>query len=461
MQHEFHLEAISPLDGRYYNKCQELTPYVSEFGLMHYRIIVEIKWLETLSEIKEITEVPALSREAKTFLNNLIKDFNLEDAQRIKEIEKTTNHDLKSVEYFLKEKFDKNPEVAKIKEFIHFACTSEDINNLSYGLMLQGVRKKIMLPQLNALKEQLMAMIKQHAKTPMLSRTHGQVATPTTVGKEIANVVARLIRQIKQLETYPILGKFNGAVGNFNAHHIAYPQCDWEKIAQEFVEKLELSYNPLTTQIEPHDNLAEFCHCLMRISTILIDFSRDIWSYISLGYFQQKALKGEVGSSTMPHKINPIDFENAEGNLGVGHALFGHFANKLPISRWQRDLSDSTVLRNLGVGFGYLLIGLKSLQQGLNKLAVNEEILTEDLNHNWEVLAEAIQTVMRRYQIAEPYEKVKDLTRDKMVNAALLHRFIDSLAIPPEEKQRLIELRPTQYLGLAEKLIDNLRKMEE
>lgn len=454
------LEAISPLDGRYFSKCQELSPFVSEFGLMHYRVLVEIKWLETLSEIKEIAEVPPLSAEAKHFLQRIIQDFNLEQAAQIKEIEKTTNHDLKSVEYFLKTLFDQNTETAKIKEFVHFACTSEDINNLSYGLMLKDIREKCLLPLLLSLKDKLHEMAKDQAKTPMLSRTHGQVATPTTVGKEIANVVARLSRQIKQLEALPILGKLNGAVGNFNAHTVAYPECAWDKIAQNFVENLGLTYNPLTTQIEPHDNMAEYFHCLNRISTILIDFSRDIWGYISMGYFQQKAIKGEVGSSTMPHKVNPIDFENAEGNLGISQALLTHFADKLPISRWQRDLSDSTVLRNIGVGIGHFILSLKSLQQGLNKLAVNTDAITSDLNQNWEILAEAIQTVMRRYQISQPYEKLKELTRDKIVNAALLHRFIDSLTIPPAEKERLLALRPSQYLGLAEKLVNVLEEMK-
>lgn len=456
METEWHLHAISPLDGRYHSQCKELNDYVSEFALMRYRVQVEIQWFLSLSEVHELKEIPALSAATKQFLNNVYVDFNEAQAQQVKHFEKKINHDVKAIEYFLKDIYDQNKELAPVKEFVHFACTSEDINNLSYALMLKDLREKILLPNLETVISQLRTMMDEHRDTPMLSRTHGQVATPTTVGKEIANVIYRLQRQLKELSSIEILGKINGAVGNFNAHLAAYPNLPWAKISQQCVENLGLTYNPLTTQIEPHDGMAEYFHCLKRINTILIDFSRDVWGYISLGYFKQKVIQGEVGSSTMPHKVNPIDFENAEGNLGIANALLGHFADKLPISRWQRDLSDSTVQRNIGLACGYMLIALKALQKGINKLSVDVNCLAADLNQNWEVLAEAIQTVMRRYGIAQPYEKLKELTRDKKVNEAGLRHFIDSLELPLDVKQQLMHLTPQDYIGLAKNLIEEV-----
>jgi len=456
MTHLSSLTAISPLDGRYQHQCAELKNIGSEYGLMHYRLIVEIEWLKTLSEAN-IQEVPTFSGSAISFLNEMIENFNEDDAKQIKKIEATTNHDVKAIEYFIKEKLSGHKELSQIVEFVHFACTSEDINNLSYGLMLKDIRHKILLPLLNNLVQQLTLLSQEQANTSMLARTHGQVASPTTLGKEIANVIARLQRQIHQLQTTAILGKMNGAVGNYNAHLVAYPEIAWHQVAKEFVEKkLGLTFNPFTTQIEPHDAMAEYFHCLMRANTILIDFSRDIWGYISVGYFKQKMIAGEVGSSTMPHKVNPIDFENAEGNLGLANALLAYFADKLPISRWQRDLSDSTVLRNIGTACGYMVIALKALQKGVHKLAVNALAIENDLNDNWEVLAEAIQTVMRRYHIEEPYEKLKALTRGKKITPQLLHDFISKLELPLEVKERLIQLTPAQYIGMADKLVNLL-----
>ncbi len=445
------LTAISPLDGRYHNHCQELNAMVSEYGLIHYRFIVEIKWLQVLVS-SGIKDIPTISDSANTYLNKLIENFNVNDAYAIKTIEVNTNHDVKAVEYYIKEKLTANDSLAKLTEYVHFACTSEDINNLSYGLMLKDCRDKILLPQLKNVTNQLHAMVKEYANIPMLARTHGQVASPTTVGKEIANVLARLNRQIEQFKSIEILGKMNGAVGNYNAHVAAFPEVNWYDITSKFVASLGLTFNPMTTQIEPHDAMAEYFHCLMRMNTILIDYSRDIWGYISLGYFKQKMVATEVGSSTMPHKVNPIYFENAEGNLGMANALFSHFSEKLPISRWQRDLTDSTVLRNIGVACGYMLIALKSLQRGNNKLALNQEQLEKDLNDNWEVLSEAIQTVMRRYHIAQPYEKLKTLTRGKKITPELLKQFIDSLDLPTEVKLKLRDLTPAKYIGIADKL---------
>jgi adenylosuccinate lyase len=455
MQIEAALTTISPLDGRYYSHTEQLKSLASEYGLIRYRLIVEIRWLQMLANTNKLSDIPPLSESAYDFLNNLITNYDLQTASHIKSIEATTNHDVKAIEYYLKEQCVNHPELANISEFIHFACTSEDINNLSYNLMLNDIRTLVLLPLLSEIITSLRTMALTYANTPMLSRTHGQVATPTTVGKEIANVVARLTRQLEQFKHVPVLGKLNGAVGNFNAHHIAYPEVDWQALAKEFVESLSMQYNPLTTQIEPHDALAEYFHCLMRLNTILIDFSRDVWGYISLGYFKQKAVTTEIGSSTMPHKVNPIDFENAEGNLGLANAILHFFSEKLPISRWQRDLSDSTVLRNIGVAVGYMLIALKSLQKGMNKLDINQELIQRDLNENWEVLGEAVQTVMRRYHIAQPYEKLKNLTRDKKINGQILAEFIDSLEIPDAVKQQLKALTPEKYIGLANELVKN------
>lgn len=452
MNHNFSLMAVSPLDGRYQHQTIELKTLSSEYGLMHYRLIVELKWLQNLSTLK-IKEIPALSQESSAFLNKLIAEFDETQANQIKTIESKTNHDVKAIEYYIKEKVSTMPELAKISEFVHFACTSEDINNLSYGLMMLDIRHKILLPQLHNLHQQLSLFAKEHANTPMLARTHGQVASPTTVGKEITNVIARLTRQIEQLTNVPILGKINGAVGNYNAHVIAYPEIAWDKVAEEFVQSLGLTFNPFTTQIEPHDAMAEYFHCLIRTNTILIDFCRDVWGYISLGYFKQKMIAHEVGSSTMPHKVNPIDFENSEGNFGLANALFDHFAQKLPISRWQRDLSDSTVLRNIGVACGHMLIALKSLQKGLHKIAVDKIQIEEDLNNNWEVLSEAIQTVMRRYHIDQPYEKLKELSRGKKLTPEILEQFIHKLELPLDVKVKLKELTPATYIGLADKLV--------
>ena len=444
------LNALSPLDGRYQTKLDALRPYFSEYALIKHRAWVEVEWLKALAAAKELAEISPFSAETINELNQAIANFSEADASQVKAIEARTNHDVKALEYWLKEKFDGNPEVKKASEFIHFACTSEDINNLSHGLMLKSARDAVMLPFLADLMARLGELSQQLADQPMLSRTHGQTASPTTMGKELANVLYRLQRQQKQLQSNDILGKINGAVGNFNAHLSAYPHFDWERFAKQFVESLGLTYNPMTIQIEPHDYMAELYDTLARINTILIDLNRDIWGYISVGYFKQKVKAGEIGSSTMPHKVNPIDFENSEGNLGLANAVLRHMAEKLPISRWQRDLTDSTVLRNMGVAFGYTLLGYDSCLRGLNKLEVNPEKLAQDLDASWEVLAEPIQTVMRRYGIENPYEQLKELTRGKGgINKASLHTFISGLNIPAEAKQGLLEMTPASYIGKA------------
>lgn len=451
----FALTAISPIDGRYGSKVEAFKPIFSEFGLIRYRVTVEVQWLQALAKHPQITEVPELSDEATQLLNDIASNFSEEDAQRVKDIERTTNHDVKAVEYFLKEKIADNAELHKVNEFIHFACTSEDINNLSYALMLKEGRETL-LPQITECIEAIKQVALDTASQPMMCRTHGQTASPTTTGKEFANVVARLLRQKEQLESVEILGKTNGAVGNYNAHSIAYPEVDWEKFAKSFVESLGLFWNAYTIQIEPHDYIAEYFHALSRFNTILIDFNRDIWGYISLGYFKQKTIAGEVGSSTMPHKVNPIDFENSEGNLGLANALFSFLSEKLPISRWQRDLTDSTVLRNVGVGIAHTSIALQSSLKGISKLQINPEAIEADLDNNWEVLAEPIQTVMRRYGIEKPYEKLKELTRGQRITPADLAVFIDNLEIPAEAKQSLKELTPRSYVGYAEKLASEI-----
>ncbi|MDV6343299.1 adenylosuccinate lyase [Nitrosomonas sp. Is37] len=442
--------ALSPLDGRYHSKVADLRPYFSEFALIHYRVRVEIEWLKALSNEPIISEVPVFSTATIVQLDNLVENFSIADAEAVKAIEMRTNHDVKAVEYWLKESLAENAEISQVAEFIHFACTSEDINNLSYGMMLQVSRNRVMLPMLKKIIGSLTQLAHQLTDVSMLARTHGQPATPTTMGKEIANVVYRLQRGYEQLANVSILGKINGAVGNYNAHTIAYPMLDWEKFSRAFVEKLGLVFNPYTTQIEPHDFIAELFDTYARINTVLLDMDRDIWGYISLGYFRQKIKDGEVGSSTMPHKVNPIDFENSEGNLGMANALFRHLSDKLPISRWQRDLSDSTVLRNMGVALGYTLLAYDSCIKGLSKLEINSTRLQQDLQDSWEVLAEPIQTVMRRYGIANPYEQLKALTRGKAgITQETLHQFIGSLDIPAVDKKRLLELTPQNYTGLA------------
>ncbi|MGR9100400.1 MAG: adenylosuccinate lyase [Gammaproteobacteria bacterium] len=447
----FALNAVSPIDGRYADKVDTLRPIFSEFGLIRFRTLVEVRWLQALSKHPDIPEAKPLSDISYRILEGILSDFSGADAQRIKDIEKTTNHDVKAIEYFLKEKITGHPELEKIGEFIHFACTSEDINNLSYALMLKEGRK-IILTQMDECINAIKKIALESADQPMLSRTHGQSATPTTMGKEFANFAARLLRQKKQLEDAVLLGKINGAVGNYNAHHVAYPNVDWPGFAKAFVESLGLEWNPYTIQIEPHDYIAEFFHALSRFNTILVDFDRDVWGYISLGYFKQKTIAGEVGSSTMPHKVNPIDFENSEGNLGLANAIFGHLAEKLPISRWQRDLTDSTVLRNIGVGIAHTSIAIQATLKGISKLQLNSERINADLDDNWEVLAEPIQTVMRRYGIEKPYEKLKELTRGQRITKQEILAFIEKLEIPEEAKKSLIELTPHRYTGYAEDL---------
>ncbi|NID06044.1 adenylosuccinate lyase [Luteibacter jiangsuensis] len=446
------LTALSPLDGRYASKAEPLRPIFSEFGLMHRRVHVEIHWLLALGAQPGIVELPAFSAEAVTRLLAIANDFSVDDGERIKAIEATTNHDVKAVEYFIKEKIGSDPSLAQAKEFVHFACTSEDINNLAYSLMLRDARQDVLLPALDQVIAKLRGLAHEHAGLSLLSRTHGQTASPSTMGKEIANVVARLERQRRQLVAIEIPGKINGAVGNYNAHVVSYPGVDWPALAAGFVDGLGLTFNPYTTQIEPHDGIAEFADVLRRINVILIDLARDVWGYISLGYFRQALKAGEVGSSTMPHKVNPIDFENAEGNFGLANALLGHFAEKLPISRWQRDLTDSTVLRALGTAFGHSLVALESLMKGLGKLNVNAERIAADLDASWEVLAEAVQTVMRRYGLPEPYEQLKALTRGQGITKDSMRAFIAGLDLPAEAKQALAELTPATYIGLAEKL---------
>ena len=443
------LTAISPVDGRYGSKTEALRPIFSEYGLIRHRVVVEVRWLQALAAHAAIQEVPMLSSHADSLLNDIVDKFSEQDAQRVKNIERTTNHDVKAVEYFLKEKIAGNAELEASSEFIHFACTSEDINNLAYALMLREARNQALLPLLDDVIRAINELAHRYADQPMLARTHGQTATPTTVGKEMANVAARLQRQREQYAAIPMLGKINGAVGNYNAHLVAYPDIDWPAFAQQFISDLGLEMNPYTTQIEPHDYMAEQFDALARFNTVLIDYCRDVWAYISLGYFKQKTIAGEVGSSTMPHKVNPIDFENAEGNLGIANALFSHFAAKLPVSRWQRDLSDSTVLRNTGVAVAHCVIACESCLKGISKLQLNEERTAADLNSSWEVLAEALQTVMRRYGIEKPYEKLKDLTRDQDVNRETLQAFIQSLDLPDTVKQTLEELTPASYTGNA------------
>ena len=443
------LTAISPVDGRYGGKTQALRNIFSEYGLIRFRTLVEVEWLKTLAGTSAIPEVPAFTDETLQALDNIVTGFSSDDALRVKEIERTTNHDVKAIEYFLKEKIADNPVLGAVSEFLHFACTSEDINNLSYALMLETARTEQLLPLLDGLIETISMFADSSAEVPLLSRTHGQTASPTTVGKEMANVAYRLKRQRAQIAAVPMLGKMNGAVGNFNAHLAAYPDIDWPHLSAGFIRDLGLVPNAYTTQIEPHDYMAELFDAMTRCNTILIDFSRDCWGYISLGYFKQKTIAGEIGSSTMPHKVNPIDFENAEGNLGIANALLSHLSAKLPISRWQRDLSDSTVLRNLGVGFAHTEIAGQSLQKGLSKLELNHQRLDEDLQKAWEVLAEPIQTVMRRYGIKNPYEKLKELTRGQDINQQTLATFIDSLDLPDDEKQRLAAMTPSNYTGLA------------
>jgi adenylosuccinate lyase len=448
------LTALSPLDGRYAAKVSALREAFSEFGLIRQRVRIEIAWLLALADEPGIAEVPAFSEAAKGAIARVAEAFVPADAARIKDIERTTNHDVKAVEYWLKERFSGEPEVARVCEFIHFACTSEDINNLAHGLALLAARRDTLLPMLRAIAGDLRRLAHEHAALPMLARTHGQPATPTTLGKEFANVYARVERQIAAFERVPIKGKVNGAVGNYNAHVVAYPEVDWERLAAKVVTGLGLEFNPYTTQIEPHDYMAEYFDAVARVDTILIDLDRDIWGYVGLGYFRQRLTEGEVGSSTMPHKVNPIDFENSEGNLGLANALLRHLAEKLPVSRWQRDLTDSTVLRNMGVALGHALLGWTSLRQGLAKLAVDGPRLAADLDHNWEVLAEPIQTVMRRYGIANPYEQLKALTRGKSgMTQASLHAFIDGLAgLPDDAKSRLKALTPANYIGVAAEL---------
>ncbi len=455
------LTALSPLDGRYQDKTAELRPLFSEFGLIRHRILVEIHWLIALGEHKKIREVPAFSAATRKLLNGIISDFSETDARRVKEIEATTNHDVKAVEYFLKEKTRGNKEVTGCAEFIHFACTSEDINNLAYALMLKQARDGVLFPRLDNLITALTELATRHAEQPMLARTHGQPASPTTLGKEMANFAYRLKRARRQIADTPILGKINGAVGNYNAHLAAYPEVDWPAFARSFVEDLGLDWNPYTTQIEPHDYIAELLDAAARFNTILIDFNRDVWGYISLGYFRQKVVKGEVGSSTMPHKVNPIDFENSEGNLGVANALFRHLAEKLPVSRFQRDLTDSTVLRNLGVACGYMLLACDSCLKGIGKLEVDAERMRHDLDRNWEVLAEAVQTVMRRHGVEQAYERLKELTRGKGgITRDSMQGFIRQLEIPDDAKKRLLALTPDRYTGNAAAQSRHLAKLK-
>ncbi|MBW3566741.1 MAG: adenylosuccinate lyase [Proteobacteria bacterium] len=446
------LTAISPVDGRYASKVESLRALFSEFGLIRHRVIVEVRWLQHLANLPSVIEVPAFSADANRFLDAIIDNFSVADAERVKEIEKTTNHDVKAVEYFLKEKVASHKELAAGSEFLHFACTSEDINNLSYALMLKALRDDVLLPAWTAIITDIATLAHKYAHLPMLSRTHDQAASPTTVGKEMAVYAHRLRRQRAQLENVELLGKINGAVGNYNAHYSAYPDENWPVVNCAFVEGLGLTFNPYTIQIEPHDYMAEFFDIAARFNTILLDFCRDSWGYISLGFFKQRTVAGEIGSSTMPHKVNPIDFENAEGNIGIANALFRHLAEKLPVSRWQRDLTDSTVLRNLGVGFAHSLIAYSSAQKGISKLEADPDKLAADLDNNWEVLAEPIQTVMRRYGIEKPYEKLKELTRGRKVDGPAMKAFVESLDIPPEAKARLMSLTPATYVGCAAKL---------
>jgi len=450
------LTAISPVDGRYGSKASELREFFSEYGLIKFRVTVEVRWLQKLAATAAITEVPALSDGANTLLNEIVDNFSLADAQRVKDIERTTNHDVKAVEYLLKEKVAGHAELAAVSEFIHFACTSEDINNLSHGLMLGAARDEVLLPLCDQLLNEIKTLAQKYKAIPMMARTHGQPASPTTLGKEMANVYMRLKRQREQIAKVELLGKINGAVGNYNAHLSAYPNLNWHQFAEEFVTSLGLSWNPYTTQIEPHDYIAELFDAIARFNTILLDFDRDVWGYIALGHFKQRTIAGEIGSSTMPHKVNPIDFENSEGNLGLANAIFQHLSSKLPVSRWQRDLTDSTVLRNLGVGFAYTVIAYHASLKGISKLEVNEANLLSELDQNWELLAEPVQTVMRKYGIEQPYEKLKELTRGKRITPQDLAVFIDKLELPEQVKTELKALRPDNYIGAAIELVDLL-----
>ncbi|RZQ51426.1 adenylosuccinate lyase [Pseudoalteromonas phenolica] len=450
------LTAISPVDGRYGSKTTELRGIFSEFGLIKYRVTVEVRWLQALAKAQGIDEVPAFSDEANALLDSIVDNFSEADAARVKEIERTTNHDVKAVEYLLKEKVADNAELNAINEFIHFACTSEDINNLSHGLMLAEARDKVLLPYCDELLAAIKAKAVEYKSVPMMTRTHGQPASPSTMGKEFANVYVRLQRQRQQIANVELLGKINGAVGNYNAHLSAYPYYDWHAHAEQFVTSLGLTWNAFTTQIEPHDYIAELFDAIARFNTILLDFDRDVWGYIALNHFKQKTVAGEIGSSTMPHKVNPIDFENSEGNLGLANAIFAHLAQKLPVSRWQRDLTDSTVLRNLGVGMGYTLIAYQATLKGVSKLEVNADRLLEELDQNWELLAEPIQTVMRKYGIEKPYEKLKELTRGKRVNQEIMADFIDGLELPDTVKAEMKLMTPANYIGRAESFIDEL-----
>tara|TARA_R110002072_G_scaffold7773_2_gene41478 strand:- start:11664 stop:13046 length:1383 start_codon:yes stop_codon:yes gene_type:complete len=452
------LTAVSPIDGRYGSKTAELREYFSEYGLIYFRVMVELRWFAHLAAHPGIPELPALDKQELNFLEAILTDFSPADAQIVKDFERTTNHDVKAVEYFIKQKFSESglPGLIGKVEFVHFACTSEDINNLSHGLMLNRGRTEVLLPLMATLRAELSRHAKDYKADAMLSRTHGQPASPTTMGKEFANVVHRLDRQIKYITESPILGKINGAVGNFNAHISAYPELDWPQIAKEFIESLGLTFNPYTTQIEPHDYIAELFDGIQRFNVIILDLDRDIWSYISIGYFKQKKVAGETGSSTMPHKVNPIDFENSEGNLGIANAILGHLAEKLPISRWQRDLTDSTVLRNLGTGLGYSLIAYQSTLKGLGKLEINRGALAADLNQSWEVLAEPIQTIMRKFDILEPYEKLKELTRGQSLDAEAINKMVAELPMPESAKTQMLALTPGAYIGNAIKMVDQL-----
>lgn len=452
------LSAVSPVDGRYGNKTAELRPYFSEFGLIHHRVLVELNWFKALAAHPGVTELPPLEADAIAYIDAIGEKFSIADAEQIKNTERTTNHDVKAVEYFIKEKFTASgiDALQSKLEFVHFACTSEDINNLSHGLMLANARENAFLPVMREVAEELKQQAKSYRADAMLSRTHGQTASPTTMGKEFANVVNRLERQIEQVKNCPILGKINGAVGNFNAHLVSYPEVNWPEFAKGFVESLGLTWNAYTTQIEPHDYIAELFAAVQRFNTVLIDLNRDIWSYISIGYFKQRKVEGETGSSTMPHKVNPIDFENSEGNLGIANAVMTHLGEKLPISRWQRDLSDSTVLRNLGVGIGYSLIAYQSTLKGLGKLEINRDALAQDLDQSWEVLAEPIQTIMRQYDIPEAYEKLKALTRGQTLDQTAIQAMVQELEMPEDAKQQLLELTPATYIGNAIAMVDAL-----
>ncbi|WP_395479859.1 adenylosuccinate lyase [Candidatus Curculioniphilus buchneri] len=451
------LTAISPIDGRYGEILNPLRTIFSEYALLKFRVQIEVYWLKKLSSCDAIRELPPFDDKTTKYLDNIVKNFSMQDAERIKNIECVINHDVKAVEYFLKEKIIDFPTLKTVSEFVHFACTSEDINNLAYALMLSTARQVILLPEWRKIIKCIKMLAKRYRDIPLLSRTHGQPATPSTLGKEMANVAYRMIRQFNQLKKVEILGKINGAVGNYNAHMVAYPEVNWHSFSEEFVSNLGILWNPFTTQIEPHDYIAEIFDCIMRFNTIVIDFNHDVWGYIALNYFKQHTVSREVGSSTMPHKVNPIDFENAEGNLGLANAIMKHLSAKLPISRWQRDLTDSTVLRNLGIGIGYSLIAYRSTLKGISKLEVNQEHMLKELNHNWEILSEPIQTVMRRYGIEKPYETLKSLTHGKCLNAETMKMIIDSLPLPEEAKVRLKMLTPSKYIGRASIMVDELK----